>query len=416
MDTTLPTPVQLADYLPQAGWRLDREAQDGRIGIYSYDVDGEPIIVVVPKDQGFTDWRLRVRDAVRTVSDILDQPFEDVVAAIRQNTAAPTAAPPARVPAPITQAEIDATLQALAGQGPAAFQFHWRDARLTPKPPDAVPSDAALAAETLARVRQAAQELQQSLARSNQASPQRVVDTVDGLLTLLPDTLSALRPGLLLAQVRAVEADAHIYAKPINDLAPDHAARLLALAKSARDLLSCFAEIRAMEAERVAQEIGPDYAPTIQMGLTLTAELIGDAYEVVTPETVDAASTMVARTEAEVPPTERLLRIGELALVMRSILSPILFLGVFSLAAGRKPEALPAPTERSDDDASGAGMAMHRSEVVQAVQGLIRKLARPIAGLTAYLKGFKRLADAVGLLRRVDDADTGATFWPRTND
>lgn len=207
-------------------------------------------------------------------------------------------------------------------QHPAAASFVWTDNRLSVNAPTPLPP-ASLAQDFLDEVRVKALDLRDRLAMTNAA--QRVRKSLDGVITILPEQATDLRPGLLRSRARSVHADAMAYAGQFQDgeLPVDATAMIIDLSGGLRDLEGCFPELRDIEREIAALNLKPTDVPAVQKHLE-EINKVASASLLVTDnaKAVMAVGTETMKAEAALEIIE--VRTAEQALTARNLVNAAL--------------------------------------------------------------------------------------------
>ena len=246
------------------------------------------------------------------------------------------------------KADIAAVAENIPQQTVGVYRFGWSDGALKPLPPDPA-SDADDAAVLLAEARRKAEEFLERSARTN-IDP-FIIRSVALALEAMPG--DAPVNGLLLrSRTRAVEANAVIFAGS-PEAPEDIQSRLIDLAGSLRDALTCYPKVREMEAESLALDLQSADAA----GLVRHADAVLDAAreapaEIIHPDSV-AALAEIAKTPEEpgvLPQSPSALRrLADRLLATRNFLA--------AFARGAVAEALDKAT------AAGGKVKAHWDEV-----------------------------------------------------
>jgi len=298
--------------------------------------------------------------------------------------------------------DIGAVLDNLPVQAPADFRFDWREDRIVATPPEPRPGDGGLAQDLLDGVRDKAGVLAERLARSN--APPRVLASVRGLLGMLPPSVAALRPGLLLSHSRSLEADAAAFAGAEGELSPDAAAMLIDLAETAGDLKGCFPELRAIETERLALQLKSTDVAAVRTLLDQVAAGAAGAGAVVDPSAAGALQTSADLSRAEASDEVQEQRVAGFALVVRNFLSWVLRVAVANALARAVTETTREIWDKARPKiirgaADGLG-AMAKPTVIVAIASLLGSVLGPAAGVAALLAGFGKIGALITILRK----------------
>lgn len=310
--------------------------------------------------------------------------------------------------------DVDDALQNVEAQAPAAYRFRWQDNRLEAAPPADIASDPEGAQILLDETRRKAESLAERLERSN--ADKRVLTSVQGLLSVLPENVADLRPALLRSRARSVEADAQAYSSPGDEehfLYPDALAALIDLSETARDLQGYFPSLRELEAEITALAIEPSEVEVVKARLDEIVDEAAGRPEVVGPSAVEALRTMEALATEPAPPAVRQKRIADYALVVRNSLSSIARVALDN-AFTREAKQLAsdiydkARSKVVDGIADGAG-AMARPATIIAIAALVGGVFGPVAGIAAAAAGFGKVDRLLKL------ADKWLEKWEKEN-
>ncbi len=310
--------------------------------------------------------------------------------------------------------DVDEALQNVEAQAPAAYRFRWQDNRLEATPPADIASDPEGAQILLDETRRKAESLAERLVRSN--ADKRVLASVRGLLSVLPDNVADLRPALLRSRARSVEADAQAYSSPGDEehfLFPDALATLIDLSETARDLQGYFPSLRELEAEITALAIEPSEVGAVKARLDEIVDEAAGHPEVVGPSAVEALRTMEALANEPAPPAVRQKRIADYALVVRNSLSSVARVALdnaFTREAKRLASDVydKARAKVVDGIADGVG-AMARPATIIAISSLIGVVFGPVAGVAAAAAGFGKVDRLLKL------ADKWLEKWEKEN-
>lgn len=310
--------------------------------------------------------------------------------------------------------DVDQALQNVEAQAPAAYRFRWQDNRLEAAPPADIASDPEGAQILLDETRRKAEFLAERLERSN--ADKRVLTSVQGLLSVLPENVADLRPALLRSRARSVEADAQAYSSPGDEeqfLYPDALAALIDLSETARDLQGYFPSLRELEAEITALAIEPSQVEAVKARLDEIVDEAAGHPEVVGPSAVEALRTMEALATEPAPPAVRQKRIADYALVVRNSISSVARVALDN-AFTREAKQLAsdiydkARAKVVDGIADGVG-AMARPATIIAIAALIGGIFGPVAGIAAAAAGFGKVDRLLKL------ADKWLEKWEKEN-
>jgi uncharacterized membrane protein YtjA (UPF0391 family) len=310
--------------------------------------------------------------------------------------------------------DVDETLQNAEAQAPAAYRFRWQESRLEAAPPADIASDPEGAQILLDETRRKTVYLAERLERSN--ADKRVLVSVEGLLSVLPQNVDDLRPALLRSRARSVEADAQAYSSSGDEeqfLYPDALAALIDLSETARDLQGYFPSLRELEAEITALAIDPSEVEAVKAQLDEIVDEAAGHPEVVGPSAVEALRTMEALATEPAPPAVRQKRIADYALVVRNSLSSIARVALdnaFSREAKQLASDVYAKARAKvvDGIADGAG-AMARPATIIAIAALVGGVFGPVAGIAAAAAGFGKVDRLLKL------ADKWLEKWEKEN-
>lgn len=291
---------------------------------------------------------------------------------------------------------VDEALHNVEAQAPAAYRFRWQDNRLEAVPPADIASDPEGAQILLDEMRRKAGSLAERLERSN--ADKRVLTSVQGLISVLPENVADLRPALLRSRARSVEADAQAYSSPGDEeqfLYPDALAALIDLSETARDLQGYFPSLRELEAEITALAIEPSEVEAVKARLDEIVDEAAGHPEVVGPSAVEALRTMEALANEPAPPAVRQKRIADYALVVRNSVSSVARVALdnaFTREAKRLASDVydKARAKVVDGIADGVG-AMARPATIIAISSLIGAVFGPVAGVAAAAAGFGKV-------------------------
>lgn len=309
---------------------------------------------------------------------------------------------------------VDEALHNVEAQAPAAYRFCWQDNRLEAAPPADIASDPEGAQILLDETRRKAGSLAERLERSN--ADKRVLTSVQGLISVLPENVADLRPALLRSRARSVEADAQAYSSPGDEeqfLYPDALAALIDLSETARDLQGYFPSLRELEAEITALAIEPAAVEVVKARLDEIVDEAAGHPEVVGPSAVEALRTMEALANEPAPPAVRQKRIADYALVVRNSVSSVARVALdnaFTREAKQLASDVYAKARAKvvDGIADGAG-AMVRPATIIAISSLIGVVFGPVAGVAAAAAGFGKVDRLLKL------ADKWLEKWEKEN-
>lgn len=286
---------------------------------------------------------------------------------------------------------LNKAIEALPQQGPAAYRFEWRERKIKAVPPAAHPSDGPLAADLLTETRQKAQILRERLSRSN-ANP-RVIDSIEKLLSTLPNEISDFRPGLVRSRFRSIEADAVAYRGSENEFPPDTIAQLIDLSETLRDLQACYPEIREIEAEALALDLAGKDIDVLKERLDEIVAAVDQATDIVDPSASEALHIMqeVAADSATSAVRER--RLADYTLVVRNFTSSLL------RSAGKEVQQLARDSyENVRPELVDIGGKSVKTVAVGSVIGLSITLFGPVYGIAAVIGGFGTIPKMISLI------------------
>lgn len=291
-------------------------------------------------------------------------------------------------------------------QRPAAASFGWTGDRLSVNAPTPLPP-ASLAQDFLDEVRMKALDLRDRLPTTNVAP--RVRNSLNGVIAILPEQATDLRPGLLRSRARSLHADATAYAGQFQDgeLPVDATAMLLDLSGGLRDLEGCFPELRDIEREIAALNLKPADVPAVQKHL----EEINKVASASPAVTDNAKAVMAAGTEtmkAEALPEIVEARTAEQALTSRNLVNAALQGSVQEILS-----RVPGTAGRVYDETERASLNVIRPVVsvgaaVAVGAGatlLVGGLVGPVAGLAVFgLAEYDRLPGIINFIKQARTA------------
>lgn len=278
-------------------------------------------------------------------------------------------------------------------QRPAAASFGWTGDQLSVNAPAPL-LPASLAQDFLGEVLLKAVDLRDRLAMTNAA--QRVRKSLDGVIAILPEQATDLRPGLLRSRARSLHADATAYAGQFQDgeLPVDATAMLLDLSGGLRDLEGCFPELRDIEKEIVALNLKPADVPAVQKHLEEINKAASESPVVAdNTKTVMAAGTETMKAEAT--PNIIEVRTAEQALTTRNLVNAAVQ-GSIQQILSRVPDT----TGRVYEETEKAGRNLIRPVASVGASLLVGSLAGPVAGLAVFaLAEYDRLPGIINFIK-----------------
>lgn len=148
-------------------------------------------------------------------------------------------------------------------QRPSTFAFSLREGRIGAHPTDGEALQPEIAADFYQAIKQKAEASRERLLNSN--APNRLSSSIDRLIEALGNELSSVRPGILLMRFRSVEADLSAYGsiEGRREIGEDSLSMLADLASSLEDLMGCYPQLAALEAERLALQLQDRDVPSI---------------------------------------------------------------------------------------------------------------------------------------------------------
>lgn len=288
-------------------------------------------------------------------------------------------------------------------QRPAAASFGWKDGYLSADPPAPLPTGS-LAQDFLDEARQKALDLRARLAMTN--VPQHVRKSLDGVIAILPEQVSELRPGVLRSRARSLHAVAAAYAGQFKDgeLAVDAVAMVFDLSGGLRDLEGCFPELRDIEKEIAALNLRPKDVAAVQQHLEAINGVVSES-----PVVADSAKTVMAvgteTMKADAPAEIVEVRTAEQALVARNLIHAV-FQGSIQQILSRVRQT----AGRVYDETEKAGINLIRPvatvgtslAVGAGATSLMGNFAGHVAALATFaLAEFDRLPDIIDFIKEV---------------
>ncbi len=278
-------------------------------------------------------------------------------------------------------------------QRPAAASFGWTDGRLSADPPAPLPAGS-LAQDFLDETRQKAMELRERLAMTN--VPQHVRKSLDGVIAILPEQVSDLRPGVLRSRARSLHATAAAYAGQFKDgeLAVDAVAMVFDLSGGLRDLEGCFPELRDIEKEIAALNLKPKDVAAVQQHLEAINGVVSES-----PVVADSAKTVMAvgteTMKADAPAEIVEVRTAEQALVARNLVNVALQGSIQQILS-----RVPGTVGRVYDETEKTVLHLIRPVGTVGASYLIGSLVNPVAGLATFaLAEYEKLPGIISFIK-----------------
>lgn len=292
--------------------------------------------------------------------------------------------------------ESERELEEALAQRPAAFRFAIRGGKIDALPEKADILDLEAAKDLYAELKAKAQTLQDRLARTN--SDKRAQDSVTRLIESLDAGIHEVRPGLLLSRSRSIEADRAAFntRKARQELFPDAIAMMDDVLMSARDVMTVFPIVREIEAEQLALEVQRDghAIQTIQRH-TNTIKGVAATSDEVTAAAAAALKAQDADIATARTPVVRARLVADQLLVVRNFVGEVVrIVRTGAKRAATSPALQRAGSEFNDGLSQGSKLTGGMLPVVGA--GLLIGLIDPVAGLAAFVGGFKLLGKVLG--------------------
>lgn len=290
---------------------------------------------------------------------------------------------------------VDVALQNVQPQTPASFRFGWESDKIVTLSPENQTSDSAFANDMFEELKRKSNTLLENLEQKN--ADQRAILSIKGLLDVLPDDISDLRPGLLRSRTRSLEADAIAYSEPKGELElfPGAVAIILDAVETSRDLQGCYPQIRDIEAEIVAIGIEPDKTQQVADDLDKISEAISTYEEISDQDSLKAINTVRSIADENAPANVRQKRVAEYALVVRNFLSMLVRVGIdnaFTRASKKfSSDAWEKARPRVVDGVADGIGSMAKPATIVSVAALIGVIFGPIAGVAAAAAGFGKI-------------------------
>lgn len=165
------------------------------------------------------------------------------------------------------QSEDDEATNEAFRQRPASYSFTWQNERIAAEPQSGSPRNGEIASDFRNEILAKAASTRERAAKSN--APARVLRSIDWLVSALGKETGDVRPGVLQMRFRSLAADVDAFSTDHGrrEIGEEILAMLRDLADSTSDLLACYPEIAAIEAERISQRLQENDIQTVIQSL-----------------------------------------------------------------------------------------------------------------------------------------------------